>query len=74
MHDHAFAAGHSVVYCERDMDAWDVTAGQVILEEAGGRVTDFDGARIASAERTGVVASNAAVHDPLPNLLTGESC
>lgn len=63
------AAGHLTAYCERGMDPWDITAGQLILEEAGGRVTDFAGARVASAERTDVVATNTTIHDELVDLL-----
>ena len=36
-----------------------------ILEEAGGRLTDFGGVRVASAAVTDVVASNGAIHDEL---------
>ncbi len=59
------AAGHLTAYCERAMESWDISAGQVLVEEAGGRVTDYRGTRIASAARTDVVASNGAVHDAL---------
>ena len=37
------AAGQLGGYCERDMDPWDVAAGRLLIEEAGGRLTDFDG-------------------------------
>jgi 3'(2'), 5'-bisphosphate nucleotidase len=48
---------------------WDQAAGALLVEEAGGRVTDLAGARLDfSAGRTlsrnlGVVASNAVLHD-----------
>ena len=51
------------------MPPGDISAGQVILEEAGGRVTDFAGARVASAAVTDVVATNGAIHDELVTLL-----
>jgi myo-inositol-1(or 4)-monophosphatase len=59
------AAGDLTAYCERAMGAWDISAGQLLIEEAGGRVSDYTGARISSAARTDVVASNGAVHDAL---------
>lgn len=65
------AAGHLTAYCERAMHPWDISAGQLILEEAGGRVTDLRGARIASADVTDVVATNGPVHDELLALLRG---
>jgi fructose-1,6-bisphosphatase/inositol monophosphatase family enzyme len=46
-------------------------AGQVLIEEAGGRVSDYTGMRIATADRTDVITSNGAVHDALiPVLVT----
>lgn len=59
------AAGHFTAYVERAMPAWDISAGQLILEEAGGRVTDFAGNRVATADVTDVVASNGAIHAEL---------
>lgn len=59
------AAGHFTAYVEKSMPAWDISAGQVIMEEAGGRVTDFAGRRIASAAQTDVVATNGPIHDAL---------
>ena len=63
------AAGHLTAYCERAMPAWDISAGQLLVEEACGRVTDRDGARIASAAVTDIVASNGGVHDALLGVL-----
>jgi myo-inositol-1(or 4)-monophosphatase len=59
------AAGHLTAYCERAMPPWDISAGQLLVEEAGGRVTDRRGVRIASAAVTDIVASNGAIHDAL---------
>jgi len=48
--------------------AWDLCAGQILVEEAGGRITDARGAPIqypddGSAMIDGVVASNGKLHD-----------
>jgi myo-inositol-1(or 4)-monophosphatase len=67
----AIAAGRLEAYCEYAMDAWDIAAGQLILEEAGGRLTTFAGAPHASADRADVVASNGLVHDELITALKG---
>lgn len=64
------AAGHYTAYVERAMPPWDISAGQVILEEAGGRVTDFAGARVSSAATTDVAATNGAIHEELLSVLT----
>lgn len=37
------AAGRLDVFFEMDLNPWDVAAGALIVEEAGGRVTDFSG-------------------------------
>lgn len=63
------AAGHLTAYVERAMAAWDISAGQLILEEAGGRLTDLTGTRVASADITDVVASNGAIHEELLGVL-----
>ncbi|MGI5126333.1 inositol monophosphatase family protein [Pseudonocardia sp. CA-107938] len=65
------AAGHLGAYVERELAAWDVSAGQLLVEEAGGRVTDLTGARVATAAVTDVVASNGAIHDELLDALRG---
>lgn len=59
------AAGHLTGYVERTMAPWDICAGQVILTEAGGRLTDLDAVAIDTAAVTDVVASNGGVHDEL---------
>jgi myo-inositol-1(or 4)-monophosphatase len=65
------AAGHYTAYVERAMPPWDITAGQLLLEEAGGRLTDLAGARVGSAAVTDVLATNGPVHDALVELIGG---
>jgi 3'(2'), 5'-bisphosphate nucleotidase len=46
---------------------WDICAGQILVEEAGGRVTDWCGAPIQYGEttnrRTGLLATNGILHE-----------
>ncbi len=58
------AAARLDAYWELKLHPWDVAAGYLILEEAGGRVTDYAG---KEADRTGreVVATNGPLHDAL---------
>jgi myo-inositol-1(or 4)-monophosphatase len=65
------AAGRLEAYCEYTMDAWDILAGQLILIEAGGMVTLFDGQPHATADRADVVASNGHIHAELIDALRG---
>ena len=47
----------------------DVAAGSLIVQEAGGRVTDFRGAALDIAAVRDVVASDGSIHDALLALL-----
>lgn len=58
------AAGRYGAYVERVMDPWDVAAGRLLVEEAGGRFTDFAGRPVGTGVAD-VVASNGHVHDAL---------
>ena len=63
------ADGRTDAYLEAHINAWDVAAGLLLVQEAGGCVNDFwaqDGLRQGNA----VLASNAALAEPL-HTLTG---
>ncbi len=48
---------------------WDLAAVQVIVEEAGGRFTDFEG--VARLDGRSALASNGLLHDELLRSLSG---
>ena len=58
------AAGRCDGFWELDLQPWDTAAGIVIVEEAGGRVTDFRGEpfRVDYKE---IVASNGLIHEEM---------
>jgi len=58
------AAGRFDGFWEPALHAWDVAAGALIVQEAGGRVTDYGGAP-HSLEGAQVVASNGKIHAEL---------
>jgi len=58
------AAGRLDGYYERGIKAWDIAAGCLILEEAGGKITDYGGHEL-HLERGEVVASNGPLHPDL---------
>ena len=58
------AAGRLDGYYERGIHAWDVAAGALILREAGGRVTDYDGGGF-EPEAGELLASNGLLHPAL---------
>jgi myo-inositol-1(or 4)-monophosphatase len=62
------AAGRFDGYWELRTGAWDAAAGGLLVEEAGGRVTAFDGGPL-DLERPAIVASNGRIHDELLKVL-----
>ncbi len=65
------AAGRFDGYYEHHLKAWDSAAGFLIVEEAGGRVTDFSGARY-SPYQPSLVASNGKIHNDLLLAVNGK--
>jgi histidinol-phosphatase len=55
------AEGAAEAMVEVELKSWDAAAPTVVVEEAGGRVTDFAGARDIDAGT--IVASNGLLHD-----------
>ncbi len=65
---HTFVArGQAEAMVELDLKPWDLAAVKVIIEEAGGRFTDFTGA--ATIYGGDAIASNGLVHDEILKLL-----
>jgi len=62
------AAGRLDGFWERNLRAWDLAAGIVILREAGGYVSDPDG-KDGMLEKGSVVAGNEPIHRHLLKLL-----
>ncbi|HEU4556924.1 MAG TPA: inositol monophosphatase family protein [Longimicrobium sp.] len=64
------ATGRVEIYCDPICGAhWDIAPMTVLLTEAGGRVSQFNGAPIAPW--TSVIATSARLHDPVRALLAG---
>src|ERR1700751_417048 len=60
------ACGRFDGFWEFNLNAWDTAAGILIVEEAGGKVTDFSGRPVGITDRN-VVASNGLIHAELVN-------
>ncbi len=58
------ACGRLDGFWEVNLNPWDVAAGKIILEEAGGKITDFYGNEF-SIYTKGVVASNGLIHNQM---------
>ncbi|MEX1995057.1 MAG: inositol monophosphatase family protein, partial [Steroidobacteraceae bacterium] len=64
LHYHLLAAGKIEAVIESDIQILDIAALTVIVEEAGGRVTDLGGAPIGLQTRS-ILASNGRLHDAI---------
>ncbi len=62
------ACGRFDGYWERGLSPWDLAAGVIILEEAGGKVTAYDGSPL-QIKSGRLLASNAKLHDRLREAL-----
>ncbi|MEE3331510.1 MAG: inositol monophosphatase family protein [Myxococcota bacterium] len=62
------AAGRFDAFWEFKLHPWDVSAGVVIVEEAGGRCTDVVGDPVPRSGAE-IIASNTALHDSILELL-----
>jgi myo-inositol-1(or 4)-monophosphatase len=62
------AAGRLDGFWELYLQPWDTAAGRVILEEAGGRVTDFKGGPFSIYMKE-ILASNGVIHDEMRAVL-----
>lgn len=58
------ACGRFDGFWEHNLNAWDAAAGYLIVEEAGGRVTDMNGDAYSLYQRR-LVATNGLIHDAL---------
>jgi myo-inositol-1(or 4)-monophosphatase len=58
------ACGRFDGFYEHKLQAWDSAAGFLLVEEAGGKVTDLKGQRY-SPYQPGIIASNGVIHEEL---------
>jgi histidinol-phosphatase len=61
---HLLAQGKIDIMIEAGTKIWDIAACKVIVEEAGGKVTDLNGESI-NTDTTSVLATNGLIHDKI---------
>ena len=59
------ASGRYDGYWEFNLNAWDTSAGVLLVEEAGGKVRYMDGSKFNVAESREVLATNGLIHQEL---------
>jgi myo-inositol-1(or 4)-monophosphatase len=62
------AAGRFEAFWEKGLKPWDVAAGSLIVEEAGGKVSEFDGGNNYVFGNT-LLASNGLIHGQMIGLI-----
>jgi myo-inositol-1(or 4)-monophosphatase len=65
------ACGRAEAYLEYKLAPWDVAAGMLIVEEAGGRVTNFQGKKLNFDEPFTTLATNGRQHAAMVKMLSG---
>jgi len=61
------AAGRYDGYWEFNLNPWDTSAGVLLVQEAGGKLSHVDGSAFDVAASRDVLASNGIVHQELQN-------
>ncbi len=64
------ACGRIDGFWELKLRPWDTAAGALIVQEAGGRLSDLAGNKFSICGRE-TLASNGVIHDELVNTATG---
>jgi len=67
------AAGRLDGYWSTSLNPWDMAAGVVLIEEAGGKVTRLDGSPVQIDIPDLLCTNGTSIHDELQALLAGES-
>lgn len=62
------AMGKFDCFYEEILRPWDYAAGAIIIEEAGGKITDLEGNALSYEKSRGILASNGYTHEELQKL------
>jgi myo-inositol-1(or 4)-monophosphatase len=63
------ACGRFDAYWEMGLHPWDIAAGKLLVEEAGGMVTHYDGSNRPINSSTNILATNKKLHGAMMNIL-----
>lgn len=66
------AAGRLDAYWEVSLQPWDMAAGMLIVQEAGGKVTDYYGKPIDVRKSSSLLATNGHIHQTIHELIKPE--
>jgi myo-inositol-1(or 4)-monophosphatase len=63
------AAGRFDGFFETSLAPWDCAAGELLIEEAGGKVTHWNGKKFDLFSKKPLLATNGRIHEPLTAIL-----
>jgi len=63
------ATGRFDGFWETNLGAWDCAAGVLLVEEASGKISDFEGREWQMKEKNALLASNGKIHEALLSLM-----
>ncbi len=63
------ACGRFDAFCEDNMSPWDTLAGTLLIEEAGGRISNFSGHKRPTDRHADILATNGHLHLKLIDVL-----
>ena len=63
------ACGRISGFFEMELQPWDYAGGMVILEEAGGKITDWHGMPVSVARGSSILATNGLIHEGLLEII-----
>jgi myo-inositol-1(or 4)-monophosphatase len=63
------ACGRYEGYYESALNPWDIAAGRLLVQEAGGRVTEYDATMPHTLRSKNILATNGSIHDELSRLI-----
>jgi myo-inositol-1(or 4)-monophosphatase len=66
------ASGRIEGYFERKIKCWDYAAGALILQEAGGKISQWNGEKLTFGEPSTIVAGNPKTHEYLLGIVKGK--
>ena len=65
------AAGRFDAYWEVSLHPWDMAAGKLLVEEAGGKVTHYDGSPHKIFGQDTLLSSNGLLHPKMIEVING---
>ena len=68
----AVACGETDVYCEPLLSPWDFAAGKLIITEAGGIITNFEGEELVDGIESSVLASTPSSYQTVLDIVKGK--